>query len=380
MAEDATVPTTPKALQFETDKGSSRSFWMALSLTLLLVAWMGSGILFPSSDVNEAAPRIEMQPIAVAVTTSNAKPVTQFFQAEGQALPDRDTSIRAEASGEISEVLVRKGEDVDAGAVIARFGTTEREADLERARAELERAQREFDNASVLRERGVATSDRVAQADAALAAARAQFAQAEENLRNTEITAPFPGRLETLDLDVGEFIQMGSNVGRIVDNTPLTIAIQVPQQSLRQLQNGQPARVLFITGEERAGSVSFVGTSAARETRTFLVEIDVPNEDGTIPAGISAKIQIPVGQIEAHFLSPSTVSLSPEGALGVKIVDDEDIVRFHEIEVVRAQIEGIWVSGLPETARVVTVGQGFVSDGEKVRPQPDRNALAGTSQ
>ena len=272
------------------------------------------------------------------------------------------------------------GEDVDAGAVIARFETTEREADLERARAELERAQREFDNANTLRERGVATSDRVAQSDAALAAARAQFAEAEENLRNTEITAPFPGRLETLELDVGEFIQMGSNVGRIVDNTPLTIAIQVPQQSLRQLQNGQPARVQFITGEERAGSVSFVGTSAASETRTFLVEIDVPNKDGAIPAGISAEIQIPVGQVEAHFLSPSTVSLSPEGALGVKIVDDENIVRFYEIEVVRAQIEGIWVSGLPEAARVITVGQGFVNDGEKVRPQPDRNALAEASQ
>lgn len=365
------------ALKFETDRGSALSFWGALLLTIVLVAWMGSGFIFPSEDTAEAAPRGEVAPVAVAVRTSTAKPVTQFFQAEGQALPDRDTTIRAETSGQIAEVLVRKGQDVDAGAVIARFETTEREADLTRARAELARAQRDFDNAVALQERGVTTTDRVAEADAALAAARAQVTAAEENLRNTDITAPFPGRIETLDLDLGEFIQMGSEIGRIVDNTPLTIEIQVPQQSLRELQNGQPSRVLFITGEERAGSVSFVGTSAARDTRTFLVEIDVPNDDGVIPAGISAEIQIPIGQVDAHFVSPATVSLSQDGALGVKTVDDDDTVRFYPVEVVRAQIEGIWVTGLPETVRVITVGQGFVSDGEKVRPQQDPSAGAG---
>ena len=177
-----------------------------------------------------------------------------------------------------------------------------------------------------------------------------------------------------MDLDVGEFVRLGSEVGRIVDNTPLTIAIQVPQQSLGQLQNLQPARILFIIGEERAGSVSFVGTSAATDTRTFLVEIDVPNQDGSIPAGISAEVHIPVGQVDAHFVSPSTVSLDQFGALGVNTVDETDTVRFYEINVLRAQIKGILVQGLPNTARIITVGQGFVRDGEVVRPQ-DAGAL-----
>ncbi|MEL7115292.1 MAG: efflux RND transporter periplasmic adaptor subunit [Pseudomonadota bacterium] len=369
MTDDGAGGAAVKALQFDSDRGSSRSFWVALLLTLLIVGWMGSGFVLPSPEEPSAAPSIEVQPVAVAVTTSTAEPVTQFFQAEGQALPDRDTTIRAQTSGQIAEVLVRKGEDVEANAVIARFETIEREADLARARTEFERAQREFDNATALQERGVATADRVTDADAALATARAQVAAAEESLGNTDIIAPFPGRIETLDLDLGEFIQVGSEVGRIVDNTPLTVSIQVPQQALRELQNLQPARVLFITGEERAGTVSFVGTSAATDTRTFLVEVDVPNADGVIPAGISAEVQIPVGQVEAHFLSPSTVSLNEFGALGVKTVDDDNTVRFYEIDVVRAQIEGIWVQGLPETVRIITVGQGFVSDGETVRPQ-----------
>ncbi len=368
MADDQSLQDAHKSLEFETDRGSSQGFWVALLLTVLIVAWMGSGFVMETPDVVQEVETIEVEPVAVSVQMSVSKPVTQFFQAEGQALPDRDTTIRAKSSGEIAEVLVKKGQDVEANAVIARFETSEREADIERARVVLERAQREFDNASTLRNRGIASENRVIQAEAALASAKAEVADAEETLDDTDITAPFAGRIETLDLDVGEFIQVGTEVGRIVDNTPLTIAIQVPQHALGQLQNLQPARVLFITGQERAGTVSFVGTSAATDTRTFLVEIDVPNADGVIPAGVSAEVQIPVGQLEAHFVSPSMVSLNENGALGVKTVDADNIVRFFEIEVVRAQIDGIWVQGLPDDARIITVGQGFVRDGELVRP------------
>lgn len=367
-------------LEFKSDKGASRAFWIALVLLILIIGWMGSGFLFPSETEEVAESRGDPLPIAVSVETSLAKPVTQVFQAEGQALPDRDTAIRAEASGQIAEVLVSKGENVDAGAAIARFETTERAADVERAQAELDRTQLDFENATELRERGVATATQLSLTEAAFAAARSQLTAAQEALDNTTITAPFAGRIEILDLESGEYIQAGSEVGRIVDNTPLTIAIQVPQQSLRQLQNGLPARVTFITGEEREGRVTFVGTSAASETRTFLAEIDVPNEDGVIPAGISAEIQIPVGEVEAHFLPPSIVSLNPDGALGVKTVDDDNTVRFFPIELVRAQIDGIWVTGLPDNARIITVGQGYVNDGEIVRPQEATGAARASNQ
>lgn len=369
MQDHSAEQPAPQKLEFTSDRGASRSFWVAVAITAAIVLWMGSGFVLPSEGEADAPPRGAPEPVAVSVVTSQAKLITQFFQAEGQALPDRDTAIRAEASGQIAEVLVRKGQDVERGAEIAHFSTTEREADLARARAELARAEREFDNATALRERGVATEDRVTQAETALAAAQAQVAAAEEALANTTIVAPFAGRIERLDLDVGEFITAGSEVGRIVDNTPLTVAIQVPQQALRDLQNNQPARVQFITGEERAGSVSFVGTSASSETRTFLVEIDVPNSDGAIPAGISAEIQIPIGEVEAHFLSPSIVSLNPDGALGVKTVDETNTVRFYPVELAKAQIDGIWVTGLPDAVDVIVVGQGYVNDGETVRPR-----------
>jgi multidrug efflux system membrane fusion protein len=358
-------------LSFEDDPRAGRSFWVALGLVLVIVAWMGSGYIIPTEEAESAAPEGGGDaPVAVTVEASRTEEVTLTFSAEGQAQPDRDTSIRAEASGDVTRVLVEKGEEVAQGAVIARLSATRAEADLARAREELSRAQREFDNASELLERGVATQDRVSQARATLAAAEAAVTSAEQALEALEITAPFAGRIERLTLDPGEFVQAGAEVGRIVDNRPLTVAIQVPQQALGRIESGQQASINFITGEERQGRVSFVGTSANAETRTFLAEIDVENADGAIPAGISAEVRIPTGTARAHFVQPSTVSLSPEGLLGVKTVDAEDRVVFHRIEIVRAEINGIWVTGLPEETRIITVGQGYVNAGERVAPAP----------
>ncbi|MGC1505277.1 MAG: efflux RND transporter periplasmic adaptor subunit [Sulfitobacter sp.] len=358
----------PQALTFSDDKGASRSTWIAGALVLSIVGWMGSGVVFPTENTDPVIAREEPKPVAVAVTTSVAETVNQFYQAEGQALPDRDTMMRAETSGDIAEVFVVKGQDVDAGTIIARFNPATNNADARRAAEELARAQREFDNAQQLLDRGVSTTDRVSQARAALASAQAEMTEVEQDAEALTITAPFGGRIETLDLDAGEFVSAGTEVGRLVDITPLTVAIQVPQQSLVRIAVGQTAIVKFITGEERQGAVTFVGTSAASETRTFLAEVEVANDDNAIPAGISAEVVIPTGEVTAHFLPPSIVSLNTEGTLGVKTVDADNRVAFFPIEVVRAQIDGIWVTGLPERADVITVGQGYVNESEVVAP------------
>lgn len=374
--------TEPKNLSFEEDEGASRSTWIASILLLIIVLWMGSGFVLPSEEpADEDTAQAEVEPVAVATRTSTAEPVTLYFQAEGQALPDRDTAIRTEASGDVAEVFVQKGDDVAQGTVIARLTTRSVKADLNRAEQELARAQREFDNATDLRSRGVATVDRVTDARATLAAAEAQVAAAQMALENSEIIAPFAGRIETLTLDAGEYVSLGAEVGRIVDNRPLTVALQVPQQELNRIENGQAARVNFITGEQREGRVTFVGTSASAETRTFLAEIEVSNEDGAIPAGISSEIRIPTGSEMAHFISPSAVSLSPDGRTGVKVVENQKVV-FYEIAVARAEVDGIWVTGLPNVAQIITIGQGFVREGEMVDARPESNegqaeALAG---
>lgn len=373
-------PENREVLSFESDRGSNRSRWVAGGLALAITAWMGSGYLFPSESAREEV-RAPVSPraVSVAVRRSVAEPVQQVFVAEGQALPDRDTTVRAEVSGQIAEVLVARGDDLEAGQVIARFDLAARQADLRRAEQELERAQREFDNASALVERGISTVDRVAQARATLAAAQAGLSEAQEAINDTQIRAPFAGRLEALDINIGEIVTAGADVGRIVDNTPLEISIQIPQQSLRNIKVGQTAEVAFITGETATGEVRFVATSADAETRTFMARIEVANADGAIPAGISARLRIPTGQQSAHFVSPAILSLDTDGTLGIKTVSADNVVEFHRIDIVRAQTDGIWVSGLPEETQIISIGQGFVNDGETVDPQPEDGMAPSTA-
>ncbi|MGR3594038.1 MAG: efflux RND transporter periplasmic adaptor subunit [Limimaricola soesokkakensis] len=362
-------------LSFDSDKGSSKSKFVAGGLVLALVGWMGSGFVLPSEpeQVTEAvsdAPRR----VAVAVQESTARAVAQVFAAEGQALAERDTQILAETGGQIAQVPVQRGAEVAAGDVIARFETTRSDADLTRAQEERNRAQREFDNAQTLLERGTSTVDRVAQARSTLAAAEAAVTAAEEALGDTIVRAPFDGRIEALEVEEGEFVNAGAQVARIVDSTPLKIAIQIPQQQLADIEAGQTAQVAFITGETAEGVVRFVSRSADAQTRTFTAEIEVPNADGAIPAGISAQVRIATGEQVAHFVSPAILSLGTDGTLGIKTVDAEERVEFQEVKIIRAQTDGIWISGLPETARIISVGQGFVNDGELVNARADEEA------
>jgi multidrug efflux system membrane fusion protein len=107
-----------------------------------------------------------------------------------------------------------------------------------------------------------------------------------------------------------------------------------------------------------------------------MARIEVANADGAIPAGISAQLRIPTGKQTAHFVSPAILSLDTDGTLGIKTVNADNVVEFNRIGIVRAQTDGIWVSGLPDKTQIISIGQGFVNDGETVDPQPEEAAAA----
>jgi len=94
----------------------------------------------------------------------------------------------------------------------------------------------------------------------------------------------------------------------------------------------------------------------------------VPNPDGALRAGLSAEVRIPVGEVSAHFVSPALLALDDDGRLGVKTVAGDDRAAFHAVDLVRAETDGVWVTGLPQRVRLITVGQGFARAGERVRP------------
>lgn len=378
-----TAPDLTGKLSFEGDKGAGRSKWLALLLVLALVGWMGSGYMAPPAEEEPQVAQEEPQDqaISVAVIPSVAQDVQLVLSVEGQSEPDRVARIPTEAAGEVVSVSAERGAFVEAGQELGRLDAKTLEAQVTQARTQLEQASRDLENALELQTRGIGTEDRVTQARAGKAAAEAALTAAEERLENTIIRAPFAGRLNDLTLDVGEFVDSGALVAEVLDNDPLTVVVQVPQQALSRLETGQMAQVQFITGEERAGRVSFIGGNADQQTRTFRVEVEVDNPQSMMPAGLSARIVLPTGIARGHFVSPAILSLGTSGELGIKTVDADNRVAFSLVSIVRAQTDGIWITGLPDTASIITVGQGFVQAGDLVNPQVAESALqAGLDQ
>jgi multidrug efflux system membrane fusion protein len=131
------------------------------------------------------------------------------------------------------------------------------------------------------------------------------------------------------------------------------------------------AKATLATGEDVHGSIRYVAPVADEATRTFTVELEVDNRDGAIRAGGTAELYIPAESIMAHRISPSLLTLDDAGNIGLKIINDSGKVEFVVADIALSSGNGVWVAGLPETATIITVGQGFVTTGSVVDAVPE---------
>ncbi len=302
---------------------------------------------------------------SVRAKVFEAEPLPQIVQLRGQTQADSVVAVRAETSGTVQEVTVRKGDTVEAGALLCTLDQGTRQARLATAEAQLAQAQSDLDNNAQLRERGVVPANTSRQYEVALLSAQAAFDDAQAELDRTEIYAEVGGLVQAPLATVGDSLSAGSECATIVQLDPIIFIGEVPEARVGNISVGQDALVSAVTGEEVQGKVSFVAATATAATRTFGIEIEIPNGDRAIRDGVTAEALIQVGTIEAHLVPQSVLTLDADGVLGIRTVDD-DLVAFHPVEIVRDTREGSWVTGLPETASVITLGQEYVQAGQRV--------------
>lgn len=345
----------------------ARRWWIMAVVVLAAVVWIVSGVLTREPPAPERA--AEREPMAVEVEQRMARPIERVLVLQGEVEPDQLVVVRAETAGQVAEWHVPRGARVEAEEEIARLRMDDREAQRQRAIAQLRRAESEFEAIRGLVERDFATPQERAAREAELEAARAELEAVEVDIANTRIRSPIDGVVDRRVSERGDFLSIGDPVAEIVDNDPLIAVVRVPQHQVHRVRSGQPARVRFLGGEEAEGEVTFVGALADPATRTFRMEVTLPNPDWALPAGISAEVTVPTDEVMAHAISPAHVTLGPDGRVGAMVVDDNDVARFFPVEAVRATTDAIWFTGLPEEVRLITVGQGFISPGERVAPR-----------
>jgi multidrug efflux system membrane fusion protein len=198
---------------------------------------------------------------------------------------------------------------------------------------------------------------------------------------NTRVAAPFAGVLEERPVELGSYVQRADPVATIIDLDPLRVVGFVTEREIAGVRAGAAGEAVLPGGRVVAGKIVFVSAMADETTRTFRVELEIANADGVVAEGLTTEIRIPTGMTRAHVINLSLLTLADDGRVGVKAVDEEGTVRFLPVTVLGNVDPGtVWVEGLPERVRLITVGQEFVKDGEKVEAVPTTPlAEAGTS-
>ena len=329
----------------------------------------------------EAARQVDVRSETSAIVTS--EPLRKGTQvAKGDAMCVLDPGVRGAA---LDEARARLAE--------ARSRVPEAEARVQEARARLEEAEINQNAAARLIEGGFASQTRVATADANTAAAKAgvtsatsglsaarsgieaataAVAAAEKEIERLTITAPFSGLLESDTAELGSLLQPGALCATIIQLDQIKLVGFVPETEVNRVTLGAQAGArLAAGGREVIGKVIFLSRAADPETRTFRVEIAVPNTDLTIRDGQTAEIAIASAGVKAHLVPQSALTLNDGGTLGVRLVDADAIVAFAPVEIMRDTINGVWITGLPAVADVIVVGQEYVTAGVKVAPTWD---------
>jgi len=359
----------------------NKSYAAAGVLVVVLTVWMVSGLFKADSAANEqdtSAGQTEenAQPMKVQVRLLRPETMNRELTLQGQVEAKRHLRIRSDVSGTVTDIPVPKGSRVKKDDLLVKLSLDGREVELGEAKARVRAALSQEKAAKQLRKQGLQSQIQLEQAQAALASARASLNKIRLDVVNTQILAPFDGILNGLPVELGQQIDRGSVVADVVDDSAFIVTATAAQQTINSLSPGQPVEAKLITGDLLPGKITFISAIADPTTRSFEIEAEVVNRKAAIAAGVSASLVVPVESVDAFFVSPSSISLGPDGEIGVKTVNPDNVVEFHTVSLVQTTHDGAWVTGIPAGSRLITLGQGFVSPGQTVEPVIEPNDSA----
>lgn len=317
-------------------------------------------------NASAATPTAELP--QVIVQPAELVPHQVSISLKGSTEPDREVTVRSETMGTVTTASVKEGQFVQRGTRLCGLDIESRAARIAEAEANVASARLEHDAAIQLEEKGWTTSNRAAATKAALDGAEAALEAAKIELAKTTISAPFAGVFESRMAELGDFLSIGAPCGRLVDLDPIIVAVDATEDQLGAIDPSQPVDVSFATGLTAKGTVRFTARTANQQTRTFRVEVEIPNPDAQIPAGLTATVTLGLGEVPAILTTPATLVLHDDGRVGVRYVDDADIVQFAEVSVVDDAPDGIWVTGIPSGVNLLTAGQDYLKEGIEVSP------------
>lgn len=340
-------------------------------LFALMLAWVLSGLgegnrVAPVSSLNEQEQLAVQDLFAVRTQQFLAVAHARRFSFRARTEAERTVNLPAETVGVIVDLPVEQGSFVPAGTIVCRIDKAARLAQYQEAEAMMRAKEIDFRASQSLLAKGYISRSQAAGTEAAYDAARAQLQQRRIEIARTEIAMPFDAILDEFLVEVSDFIGVGQPCARVVDKNPLLATAQLSESEVSQIVPGLRGTAQLATGEMVDGVVRYVAERPDPQTRTYRLEMEIPNPNLTLRDGITTEVTIIGADVLSHKVPQSILTLNDDGVVGVKAVVD-GVVRFKPVQIIADEIDGAWVTGLSVQETLITLGQEFVVSGQKVK-------------
>jgi len=357
----------------------------AVAVLVGFAAWMGTGkfsSVGSASAEGEAAPAEQAMPEqpkaaprTVAVITPPRIQHARAIRLSGQTEADKRAVLATRAAGIIEELPVKQGDHVKAGDLILLLGAEDKPAMVEMAKQIVKQRQAELEAAERLARTGNLPKLQLDTAVSALAQAKSQLEQAQAELDRNRIVAPFTGIVDKVSVEMGSSVMQGGEVATLLSLDPVLVKGEISERDLRHVAIGDTAEAVLVDGETVKGTVRYISREASPTTRTFRIEVAIPNPDNRIPAGMTSEITVRAASTDAVVLPRSVVTLNANGDLGIRAVDRESKIVFYPIDLVDDTARGFVLGGIPADAQIVVAGQDLVAEGDLVNAVPADRAV-----
>ncbi|PAP96361.1 efflux RND transporter periplasmic adaptor subunit [Mesorhizobium wenxiniae] len=333
-----------------------------------------------AADASKAKPSEAEQPKAplrtVATITPPRRTYARAIRISGLTEADKRAVLATRVAGVIDKLPVKQGQRVKTGDLVLMLAAEEKLSAVSNAKQLLVQRQAELDAALRLAKTGNLPKLQLDTARSNLTSAQALLETAQAELDRNEVKAPFDGVIDRVPVELGSSVMQGGEVATILSLDPVIARGEVSERDLGYLKIGDKANVRLVSGQNVEGTVRYISRDASSATRTFRVEIAIPNPEGTIPAGMTAEIALSAQPTDAVILPRSVVTLGDKGDLGIRAVDKDDKVVFFPIDLVDDTPTGLVLGGIPVDARIIVAGQELVKEGEVVKPvEADRATI-----
>jgi RND family efflux transporter MFP subunit len=305
------------------------------------------------------AQQINRLTVDVVNAERDEKPKDLVLPGTFQAI--KQTTIYPRSNGYVESWKADIGDNVQAGQLLAEIATPEVDQQLAQARAQEEIAKVTADRWRDLVQKSVVSKQEYDQNQKAYEAAKANLQQLEKIQGFQQILAPFAGKISARNIDVGTLVTAGTgNSGtplfNLVQSDVLRVYVFTPQENAPSIHEGLAAKILLeeYPGQEFDGKVTRTAGALDPQSRTMQVEVQVPNHDGKLYAGMYGQVKFLLVDQNAPIVVPANAFLFRKEGPQVATIENKDRIHWQNIRVGRDFGDRIEViDGLKENSKVV---------------------------